>query len=260
MADPQKLTMVSGREVDVLDLQETDVDIADIADIAHSLSLTNRYNGNTRYPTNVARHSLVVAQLVSHATDDPVVVAAALMHDAAEAYIGDMIRPLKHLMPRFIQIEAAIEIVIDAVFGTAVSAENRRLIKEADIAASLWEQRDLVQGGREASHSAGTNRFMIPAVTYPTNKPETDRMDFLHSAARLTPVPKLSAAANAALENAQPKTPPGIDHKTLPGINQFGVDTLDCASCGEDIYDQTTGCKHYVAWPINNRHDMKENR
>ena len=257
MADPQRLTMVSGRKVDVLDLQETDVDIADIA---HSLSLTNRYNGNTRHPTNVARHSLVVAQLVSHATDDPVVVAAALMHDAAEAYIGDMIRPLKHLMPRFIQIEAAIEFVIDTVFAIHVDTEARRLIKEADIAASLWEQRDLVQGGGEAPHSAGANRFMIPAVTYPTNKPETDRMDLLHSAARLTPVPKLAAAANAALEYAQPKTPPSIDHKTLPGINQFGVDTLDCASCGKDIYDQTTGCKHCVAWPINNRHDMKENR
>lgn len=61
-----------------------------IEDIARALSQTNRYNGHTRMPLSVAQHSVICAYLVPHE-----IALEALLHDAAEAYIGDMSRPIK---------------------------------------------------------------------------------------------------------------------------------------------------------------------
>ena len=62
-----------------------------IEDIAHSLALTNRYNGMTRYPYSVAEHCVRMA-LCDELPGHPL---AKLLHDAAEAYIGDIVKPFK---------------------------------------------------------------------------------------------------------------------------------------------------------------------
>jgi hypothetical protein len=62
-----------------------------IEDIAHSLALTNRYNGMTRYPYSVAEHCVRMALC----DDLPGHPLAKLLHDAAEAYIGDIVKPFK---------------------------------------------------------------------------------------------------------------------------------------------------------------------
>ena len=70
-----------------LDPREDEVDIRDIA---HGLATTNRYGGQFPAPFSVAQHSCMVSELCQ-----PANALVALLHDAEEAYTGDLIKPLK---------------------------------------------------------------------------------------------------------------------------------------------------------------------
>lgn len=85
-----------------------------ILDIARGLAMACRYRGMLKSYYSVAEHSVLVSR---HC--DPEYAREALLHDAAEAYIGDMIRPLKHCpeMRPFVEAELKIEAVIAQVFG-----------------------------------------------------------------------------------------------------------------------------------------------
>ena len=79
-----------------VDLRRLTPDDIDVRDIVHSLSSTNRYNGQTRTPVSVLWHSLMVEAVC--ADRRPVRTLEALFHDAGEAYVGDWIRPLHGMM------------------------------------------------------------------------------------------------------------------------------------------------------------------
>ena len=108
-----------------------------IEDIAHGLAFQCRFNGQTQHFYSVAQHSLIVADLVPKR-----LALAALLHDAAEAYLGDMVKPLKNLFPEFSRIEASVMTVIGERFGVDGFAD--RLIKRADLVALATEKRDLM--------------------------------------------------------------------------------------------------------------------
>lgn len=78
------------------DLLEPDADMIDPWDICHSLAHLCRFNGHTREFYSVAQHSCIVAELVPEEHK-----LAALLHDATEAYLGDITRPLKQWMPDY---------------------------------------------------------------------------------------------------------------------------------------------------------------
>ncbi|MDN5568446.1 MAG: HD family hydrolase [Paracoccus sp. (in: a-proteobacteria)] len=88
--------MLSGRRLDLLDPTPFDIEIGDIA---HGLAFVARWNGQTRgdWPYSVAEHSLLVEQIFSdtHPGIEPQWRLAALLHDAPEYVIGDMISPVK---------------------------------------------------------------------------------------------------------------------------------------------------------------------
>jgi hypothetical protein len=77
-----------------------------IADIAASLAKVNRFGGHTTEPYSVAQHSVWVCDRVWEATGSIKVARVALMHDATEAYLGDMVRPVKSLLPDYKALEA----------------------------------------------------------------------------------------------------------------------------------------------------------
>lgn len=79
----------------------------DIYDIAHSLSMQCRYNGHTNRFYSVAEHSVLVARALP-----PKLALWGLLHDAAEAYVGDMVRPLKRQLPQFSIIEDQILLLL----------------------------------------------------------------------------------------------------------------------------------------------------
>lgn len=84
----------------------------DIYLIAQNLSHVNRWTGNTPVPFSVAQHSLLVSYLVP-----PRFALEALLHDATEAYLGDIAAPLKELLPEYKRLEKAHQSVISAEFG-----------------------------------------------------------------------------------------------------------------------------------------------
>lgn len=111
-----------------------------IDDIAHALSHVCRYGGHCREFYSVAQHSVHVSRLVP-----PRLAFHGLMHDAAEAYVGDMVRPLKRCLPAFSAIEARIFKAIAERFGLEpLSEEDAAIVKHFDSVALVTERRDLV--------------------------------------------------------------------------------------------------------------------
>lgn len=118
-----------------------------ITDIARSLSRIMRYNGHSDKPISVAQHSMQAGYLAIKDKINAYWVMAILMHDAAEAYVGDVIRPMKIHMPRFREIEDR----VDAVIKEALNIPHcpPEVIKHYDNLAWAWEKRDLFKSSRE---------------------------------------------------------------------------------------------------------------
>jgi uncharacterized protein len=112
-----------------------------LVDIAHHLSRINRYNGACQIEHySVAEHSVLMAHALYREGVPPEVAYQALFHDAAEAYIGDMVRPLKR-QPEMVGFCAAEILIWRAIvdsnpvlasFKEAVGYELDRRVKEAD--------------------------------------------------------------------------------------------------------------------------------
>lgn len=110
----------TGKAFYAMDARVEDIDIADIA---HSLSLQCRYNGHVDHFYSVAEHCIHLAGLFP---DDPDMALWGLLHDAAETYIGDMVRPLKKHMPTFMEIDDHITSLVARRFelkGTTIPPE-----------------------------------------------------------------------------------------------------------------------------------------
>jgi 5'-deoxynucleotidase YfbR-like HD superfamily hydrolase len=141
--------MLSGRRLDLLD--PTPVDI-EIEDIAHGLSFVARWNGQTKgeYPYSVAEHSLLVETIYSRIAAAPSAKwqLAALLHDAPEYVIGDMISPVKAAVgPGYEALDDRLIGAIHLRFGLPASIPQKvkRQIKKAD-KISAWMEATRIAG------------------------------------------------------------------------------------------------------------------
>jgi len=133
--------MLSGRRLDLLD--PTPVDI-EIEDIAHGLAFVARWNGQTQgdFPYSVAEHSLLVTEIFQGMYPDASTKwqLAALLHDAPEYVIGDMISPVKAAVgPGYRQMDQRLAEAIHRRFGLpgTLPTQVKKAIKRAD-KMSAW--------------------------------------------------------------------------------------------------------------------------
>jgi len=158
--------MLSGRRLDLLDPSPMDIEIGDIA---HGLARVARWNGQTvgEHGFSVAQHSLVVEEIALHLEPrlDVRWRLAALLHDAPEYVIGDMISPFKAALGIDYRIfEDKLESAIHIRFGLPpkTPANIKTLIKKADRACAFFEAIQLA--GFEHGESAAL--FGLPPRGY----------------------------------------------------------------------------------------------
>ena len=139
--------MLSGRRLDLLDPSPMDIEIEDIA---HGLARVARWNGQTigEHAFSVAQHSVVVEEIVAHIRPEvePRWRLAALLHDASEYVIGDMISPFKAALGvDYKTFEERLETAIHLRFGLPAKTppEIKALIKQADRACAFFEATQL---------------------------------------------------------------------------------------------------------------------
>ncbi len=145
--------MLSGRRLDLLD--PTPVDI-EIEDIAHGLAFVARWNGQTLgdWPYSVAEHSLLVEEIFARANPGQPVRwrLAALLHDAPEYVIGDMISPVKAAVgPGYEALDDRLAAAIHLRFGLPATLPGpiKKAIKAAD-RVSAWLEAVRIAGFTEA--------------------------------------------------------------------------------------------------------------
>ena len=139
--------MLSGRRLDLLDPSPLDIEIEDIA---HGLARVARWNGQTKgdHAFSVAQHCVLVEQIFTHCNERPSkqLRLVALLHDAPEYVIGDMISPFKAALGfNYKAFEHRLMAAIHIRFGLPPKAsdETEALIKQADKMAAYLEATQL---------------------------------------------------------------------------------------------------------------------
>ncbi|MCR9139106.1 MAG: HD family hydrolase [Alphaproteobacteria bacterium] len=175
--------MLSGRRLDLLDPSPLDVEISDIA---HGLARVARWNGQTigAHAFSVAQHSLVVETVFSHAhprasADDRLI---ALLHDAPEYVIGDMISPFKAIVGGdYKKVERRLEEAVLRRFSLPPSLppDLKTRIKKADGIAAYFEATLLAgfseaEAGKFFGRPRGFTRDMLTLDPLPATQIQSD--------------------------------------------------------------------------------------
>ncbi|MGD9738882.1 MAG: HD domain-containing protein [Bauldia sp.] len=177
--------MLSGRRLDLLDPSPLDVEIEDIA---HGLARVARWNGQTTgdHPFSVAQHSLVVVAITVETAPEIGQTGrlAALLHDAPEYVVGDMISPFKAVIgPSYRAVEQRLLSAIHRRFGLPVELppKTTAAIKAADRIAAYHEATAIAGfGTTEARKFFGQPRISadrLPLTPWPTGEAERRFLD-----------------------------------------------------------------------------------
>lgn len=187
MAPPPRAwqRMLSGRRLDLLDPAPLDIEIEDIA---RGLSFQARWNGQTigEFPYSVAEHSILVEQIFAtlYPKSEPRWRLAALLHDAPEFVIGDMISPVKAAVgPVYKELDDRLMAAVHLRFGLPASlpAEIKKQIKQADKISAWLEAVQIAGFNRpEADRLFGKpNADLVERVTITLRPPSETRESFL---------------------------------------------------------------------------------
>jgi len=173
------IKVASGKYVNVAFIGPDDIDIESIA---QSLAMTTRFRGHIPRFYSVAEHSLHCMWTANRFGVPRTALLAILMHDAAEAYIGDLPKPLKQLVPDFVALENQIHRAIGAKYGidfelhhATVKRFDNMLLKAERMA--FWPD--------DHSEWEGLGSIEDAAVPFSFYGPETGKEAFLRSARTL---------------------------------------------------------------------------
>lgn len=144
---------IETRKGNKVDVQNPHPDQFDIEDIAYALSNTCRFNGHCSGFLSVAEHSVLVAQRLPDELK-----LAGLLHDAAEAYLGDIPSPIKQFLPDYKHMEKKFEAAIAEKFGVVFTQD----IKLADTDALFTEAHFLIPSqGKDWTFFQGPTQFKV---------------------------------------------------------------------------------------------------
>lgn len=135
------ITTATGRHFYFEDPQPDQIDIADIA---YALSHTNRWGGHCYPALSVAQHSVMVADALLRCRATQLVQLQGLMHDSAEAYLGDVPTPIKSKLPEYSAMELLVTDVIFRKWGIPMPMDPQ--VHLMDVEMRKWEFRDLMLG------------------------------------------------------------------------------------------------------------------
>lgn len=166
------MSTYTGRRFSLFHPQPTDVFIEDIA---HALSQLCRFTGHCRRFYSVAQHCVHMSNLVA-----PEFAFEALLHDAAEAYVNDLSRPLKHnpRMDAYLHIEHAVDLAIRTRFGLPVITHPPFMspeVKAADNQLVCTEAQQLLT---ECSWSEGHPTFDLTLPEWTPRQAEVRFLDY----------------------------------------------------------------------------------
>ena len=138
----------------------------DIEDIAHALSMMCRFNGHCSMFLSIGEHSVNVCEDVERKhPNNPKLALEALLHDGSEAFIADIVSPVKrHIRPWYGPIEDRLQMAIHERFGLPLVYDPR--IKESDLAVLITEARVLVRSGGLSWHYDGIEAAKVPINGY----------------------------------------------------------------------------------------------
>jgi 5'-deoxynucleotidase YfbR-like HD superfamily hydrolase len=177
--------MLSGRRLDLLDPTPVDVEIEDIA---HGLAFVARWNGQTLgdWPYSVAEHSLLVEEIFARVDPDAPMRwrLAALLHDAPEYVIGDMISPVKAAVgPGYGALDERLAAAVHLRFGlpAVIPPAVKKAIKRADRVSAWLEATQIAGFSRdEADRFFGAPDFgVIRGLQIRLRPPVEVRADYL---------------------------------------------------------------------------------
>ena len=170
---------VGGRRVRPLDPTPGDIELEDVA---HALSNLCRFGGHSRVFFSVAQHSCLVADAVAESGGSADDTLWALLHDAAEAYLGDLANPLKHSTygEGYRVAENRLQAAVCARFGLPV--EPPELVKQVDRAMLASERRALMVDVWEWPELEGVEALEVEIEPWP---PERARAEFVRRFAKL---------------------------------------------------------------------------
>ena len=164
----------SGRAYHPLDPNPDEVELIDIA---HGLAYSCRFNGHCKSFYSIAEHSVWVASIMFTESGNPAAGLAGLMHDAAESYIGDLVRPIKRELPKFYGVERLNMMAIYAALNIPIEASQETwadAIAEADLVMLATERRDLM--ARPPMPWVAVERVEpIESILYPLGPAEAER-------------------------------------------------------------------------------------
>lgn len=126
------------------DPMDPDPELIRIEDIAHALGMTCRYGGHVRHFYSVAEHCVLVSQWLERQGYASWIVRQGLMHDAAEAYMADLIRPIKHHVQGYREAEDRLLETIFHKFNLPYHP-LARMVQSADLRIVVDEREELLK-------------------------------------------------------------------------------------------------------------------
>lgn len=152
------ITTITGKHFDFMN---PDPSMVDIADIAYALAYTNRWGGHAAPAISVGQHSILVSDRLLKLKAPPMIQMQGLLHDAAEAYLGDIPTPIKAKLPEYRAMEILVEAAIFDAFQVNYPLDKQ--VHLVDVEVRNWEYRDRMKMGTALPLPVG-NPPIIPVM------------------------------------------------------------------------------------------------